>query len=110
MPGALITALLFLLGKQLVGLYFAETSLDKTHSAAGSPVVVLLWVYYSAQLFFWGPKSARCTPGPWIACYRTSPRLRLALAWRSRGRRADFIEERSTLLLDAGSGVEVHGG
>lgn len=52
--GAMITALLFMLGKQLLGLYFAHASLGSAYTAAGSPIVVLLWVYYSAQLFFWG--------------------------------------------------------
>ena len=52
--GAMITALLFMIGKQLVGLYFSHTSFGLTYGAAGSPVVVLLWVYYSALLFFWG--------------------------------------------------------
>jgi len=53
-PGAIITALLFVIGKEFMGLYFAHTSFGSTYSAAGSPIVVLLWVYYSAQLFFWG--------------------------------------------------------
>ncbi len=52
--GAMITSLLFMAGRQLVGLYFAHASFGSTYSAAGSPIVVLLWVYYSAQLFFWG--------------------------------------------------------
>jgi membrane protein len=52
--GAVITSVLFMVGKQLVGLYFAHASFGSTYSAAGSPIVVLLWVYYSAQLFFWG--------------------------------------------------------
>lgn len=52
--GAMITALLFMVGKQLLGLYFAHTSFGLTYGAAGSPMVVLLWIYYSALLFFWG--------------------------------------------------------
>ncbi len=52
--GALISSLLFMLGKHLMGLYFAQASFESTYRAAGSPIVVLLWVYYSAQLFFWG--------------------------------------------------------
>jgi membrane protein len=52
--GAMITSLLFMIGKQLMGLYFAHASLGSAYRAAGSPIVVLLWVYYSAQLFFWG--------------------------------------------------------
>jgi membrane protein len=57
--GALITSLLFTIGKQLIGLYFANTGLGSTYSAAGSPMVVLLWVYYSAQLFFWGAEFSK---------------------------------------------------
>jgi len=52
--GAMITSLLFMVGKAVMGLYFAHASFGSTYSAAGSPIVVLLWVYYSAQLFFWG--------------------------------------------------------
>ena len=52
--GALITSLLFMIGKEFMGLYFAHAGFGSTYSAAGSPIVVLLWVYYSAQLFFWG--------------------------------------------------------
>ena len=52
--GAMITSALFMVGREFVRLYFAHASFGATYSAAGSPIVVLLWVYYSAQLFFWG--------------------------------------------------------
>jgi membrane protein len=52
--GAAITSVLFMVGREFVRLYFAHASFGATYSAAGSPIVVLLWVYYSAQLFFWG--------------------------------------------------------
>jgi len=52
--GAIITASLFTIGKQFLGLYFANTSFTSTYRAAGLPLVLLLWVYYSAQIFFWG--------------------------------------------------------
>jgi membrane protein len=52
--GAAITSVLFMAGREFVRLYFAHASFGATYSAAGSPIVVLLWVYYSAQLFFWG--------------------------------------------------------
>ncbi len=55
----MVTALLFMIGKQLMGLYFAHASFGSTYSAAGSPIVVLLWVYYSAQLFFWGAEFSK---------------------------------------------------
>ena len=57
-PGAMITALLFIIGKQSMALYFAHATFG-TYSAAGSPIVVLLWVYCSAQLFFWGAEFSK---------------------------------------------------
>ena len=51
---ATITSLLFMIGKEFMGLYFAHASFGSMYSAAGAPMVVLLWVYYSAQLCFWG--------------------------------------------------------
>lgn len=52
--GALVTASLFVLGKYLIGLYLGTSSLSSTYGAAGSLVVFLLWVYYSAQILFLG--------------------------------------------------------
>lgn len=52
--GALVTAVLFVLGKYLIGLYLGTSSLSSTYGAAGSLVVVLLWVYYSTQILFLG--------------------------------------------------------
>lgn len=58
-PGAVITSFLFTVGKQFMGLYFARTGFGSTYSTAGSPIVVLLWLYYSAQLFFWGAEFSK---------------------------------------------------
>ena len=58
-PGAMIASLLFMIGKQFMGLYFAHTRLGSAYSAAGSPIIVLLWVYYSAQIFFWGAEFSK---------------------------------------------------
>lgn len=52
--GALVTAVLFVLGKYLIGLYLGTSTLSSTYGAAGSLVVFLLWVYYSAQILFLG--------------------------------------------------------
>jgi len=54
--GAVITALLFNLGKFLFGLYLGRSSIASVYGAAGSLVVVLMWVYYSAQILFFGAK------------------------------------------------------
>jgi membrane protein len=52
--GAAITALLFTIGKSLIGLYLGNSSVGSTYGAAGSLVVLLLWVNYSAQILFFG--------------------------------------------------------
>jgi membrane protein len=57
--GAMIAASLFMIGKQLMALYFAHTGFGAAYSAASSPIVFLLWVYYSAQLFFWGAEFSK---------------------------------------------------
>jgi len=59
--GAMITSLLLMNGKQSMTLYFAHASVG-TYSAADSPIVVLLWAYYSAQLFFLGAEFSRVYP------------------------------------------------
>lgn len=52
--GGTITAVLFSVGKLLIGLYLGNASVGSTYGAAGSMAIVLLWVYYSAQIFFLG--------------------------------------------------------
>lgn len=54
--GAIITALLFNVGKHLFGLYLGRSGVASVFGAAGSLVIVLLWVYYSAQILFFGAK------------------------------------------------------
>lgn len=57
--GSVVTALLFLLGRWLLGAYLAESALSSAYGAAGSLVVFLLWVFYSAQMFFFGAALCR---------------------------------------------------
>lgn len=52
--GAVITAILFTIGKYLLGLYLTRGTVSSAYGAAGSFVVFLLWVYYSAQIIFIG--------------------------------------------------------
>ena len=52
--GAAVTSLLFTVGKLLIGLYLGKASFASTYGAAGSVVVFIVWVYYSAQIFFMG--------------------------------------------------------
>jgi membrane protein len=52
--GAAVTALLFALGKFGIGLYLGKAGVGSAYGAAGSLVVFIVWVYYSAQIFFLG--------------------------------------------------------
>jgi membrane protein len=52
--GGLVTACLFSVGKLLIGLYLGRSSLSSAYGAAGSIMVLLLWIYYSAQIFLLG--------------------------------------------------------
>ena len=57
--GALITAVLFIIGKYAIGAYLGSSTVASTYGAAGSVIVVLLWVYYSAQVFLFGAELTR---------------------------------------------------
>ncbi|MGI8991865.1 MAG: YihY/virulence factor BrkB family protein [Bryobacteraceae bacterium] len=52
--GAAATSILFTLGKTVIGLYLGRASIGSAYGAAGSLVILLVWVYYSAQIFFFG--------------------------------------------------------
>ena len=52
--GAIATALLFTIGKSLIALYLGKAAVGSAYGAAGSLIVVVLWVYYSAMIFLFG--------------------------------------------------------
>jgi membrane protein len=52
--GGAVTALLFTFGKELIGMYLGRDSLASVYGAAGSMIVILMWVYYSAIIFLYG--------------------------------------------------------
>jgi membrane protein len=52
--GAGVTALLFNIGKFLIGLYLGSSSVSSGYGAAGSLIVILIWVFYSAQILLFG--------------------------------------------------------
>jgi membrane protein len=54
LPGAVATALLFNVGKLAIGWYIGTQGLESTYGAAASVVVLLIWVYYSAQIVLFG--------------------------------------------------------
>lgn len=52
--GAAATAILFSVGKYLIGLYLGNSSFASSYGAAGSVIILLVWVFYSAQILFYG--------------------------------------------------------
>jgi len=52
--GAIVTAVLFTIGKSLIGWYIGSSAVASSYGAAGALIVLLLWVYYSAQIFLLG--------------------------------------------------------
>ena len=72
--GAAVTALLFTIGKGLIGLYLGKSSLASGFGAAGSIVVLIAWVYYSAQIFLFGAEYT------WVYSNRHGSRVPLPTA------------------------------
>jgi membrane protein len=75
--GAVVTSVLFTIGRLLIGFYMGKSTVASAYGAAGSVVLILVWVYYSAQVFFFGAEftyvytnkygsrfRARLAPGP----------------------------------------------
>lgn len=57
-PGAAFTAALFVAGKYLIGFYLTQSGMATVFGAAGSVVILLVWVYYTAQIIFFGAEFA----------------------------------------------------
>ncbi|MDO8681625.1 MAG: YihY/virulence factor BrkB family protein [Acidobacteriota bacterium] len=57
--GAFVTAVLFTIGQQVIGLYLGQSSTASSYGAAGSMMILLLWVYYSCQILLYGAEFTR---------------------------------------------------
>jgi len=55
----MVTTVLFMVGKQILGLYLAQKGVTSSYGAAGSLVLVLIWVYYTSQIFLLGAAFTR---------------------------------------------------
>jgi membrane protein len=73
--GALLTALLFNIGKALIALYLAHSAIASSYGAAGALIILLLWIYYSAQIFLFGAELTKVS-----AAWRGTRAARRALA------------------------------
>ncbi|WP_395714765.1 YihY/virulence factor BrkB family protein [Reyranella sp.] len=59
LPGALFATILFEGGKYLIALYIGETDIASSFGGAGAIIVLLLWIFYSAQIFLLGAEFSR---------------------------------------------------
>jgi membrane protein len=102
--GAAITALLFTLGKHLLGLYLGHNATVSAYGAAGSVILLLLWIYYSAQIFFFGAELTRAfalrfshvAPKPnaeWVDPANAPACPPQVAAVKHTGRREELVEE-----------------
>ncbi len=57
--GAVVTAVLFTIGQQVIGLYLGQSRIASSYGAAGSMMILLLWVYYSCQILLFGAEFTR---------------------------------------------------
>jgi len=67
--GAVVTAVLFTIGKSVIGLYLGAGALTSTYGAVGSVLVILVWVYYSSQILLFGAEFTKA----YADVYRTHP-------------------------------------
>jgi membrane protein len=89
-PGAIFTALLFTIGKFAIGLYLGKASIGSTYGAAGSLVIVLVWVYYSAQIFFFGAEVTYATAESQGSIFRANQKKQQSRMEPSRERDLDL--------------------
>lgn len=75
--GALLTGLLFGLARYLIGIYVQFSSADAVYGAAGSLIVLLLWIYYSAQIFLFGASFTAIYAHNYGSRVRPAPHARL---------------------------------
>ncbi|MBV9891564.1 MAG: YihY/virulence factor BrkB family protein, partial [Rhizobacter sp.] len=86
--GAAVTALLFTLGKFAIGLYIGKSGVASGFGAAGSLILVFLWVYYSAQIFLLGAEFT------WVYA-RTHGSMQAAAAGQAAAAKASETEQRA---------------
>jgi membrane protein len=63
--GAVVTAILFTIGKSLIGWYLGTSAIASSYGAAGSMIVLLLWVFYSSATFMFGAEFTRAFATTW---------------------------------------------
>jgi len=93
--GAVVTAVLFMVGKYLIGVYIGSAGIGSIYGAAGSLVVVLIWTYYSSQILFFGAElirayAKRYDPEPIVPTEEALDMTNVELAKQGMPRQADL--------------------
>ncbi|MGE5224422.1 MAG: YihY/virulence factor BrkB family protein [Omnitrophica WOR_2 bacterium] len=97
--GSIVTALLFTIGKFLIGLYLGRSSYTSTYGAAGSLVILLLWIYYSGQILFLGAEVTKVYANQYGTRIVPEPN---AVSLTEAARAQQGIPHRQTLEKDVG--------
>lgn len=63
LPGALVTTILFIIGKFFIGMYISQNSMISLYGAASSVIILLVWIYFSSLILYFGAEFSRA----WIA-------------------------------------------
>ena len=111
--GAATTSLLYTIGKFLIGLYLGKSSVGSAYGAAGSLVIILVWVYYASQILFFGAEftkvyakkyGSRIVPAPNAVPITAEAPARDKETWRQ-GDRRSRIEDRGSRMEDRPSSI-----
>ena len=95
--GGILTALLFNVGKFFIGLYLGQSSVTSVYGAAGSLVTLLLWIYYSSLIFFFGAELTQVYATRFGSGLIPSPNAQPAAPEIQRGKRVRRDDNRSAV-------------
>ena len=95
--GAVVTALLFTIGKFLIGLYIGKSGVASGYGAAGSLIVVFIWVYYSAQIFLLGAEFT------WVYARMHGSMLHVGAAEHAAAQKSRDAEQRAPTRSGSGT-------
>jgi membrane protein len=105
--GAFLTSLLFTIGKFAIGLYLGKSDVGSAYGAAGSLVILLVWVYYSAQILLFGAEFTQVYANKLGS--RIVPSENAVVADPAKAKEPEVAPPRGTNQAAAGSGDAGHG-
>jgi len=106
--GAAVTAVLFEVGKVLIGLYLGKSSVNESFAAAGSLVVLLAWVYYAAQIFLLGAEFTKVYANAHgsVAAIKAKAATEVAAEQAERGTESAAVRQRAAQEIGTLESVE----